>query len=172
MANNGAYAERERVRVCSLDFVPITHEEAWDRYLWGVGDLATDYRVYEDADKLVMVDRFPDTTDPLYGWACEVYTDGFAGDGYGTTAAQAVAGALVDSVGADTLDGLDPRERNAEDATNILAAAAYLFATGRDVVSERTVGNDVLETWDALLGAARAYVRAHGAAHGIEWLDF
>lgn len=160
-----------RIEACSLDFVPITHEEAWDRYLWGVGDLATDYHVHEDANKLVLFDRFHDSTDPLYGWACEVYTNGFAGDGYGTTAAQAVAGALVDSVGADTLDGLDPRERNTEDATNILAATAYAFATGRDVLGEQQTP-DVLETWDALLGAARAYVRAHGAANGIEWFDF
>lgn len=171
MTTNDVYADRKRVNVCSLDFVPITHEEAWSMYLWGVGECAADYHVHEDAGKLVLFDRFPDSTDPLYGWACEVYTHGFAGDGYGATVAQAVARALVDSVGTDTLETLDPRERNAEDATNILAAAAYAFATGRDVLGEKQTP-DVLETWDALLGAARAYVRAHGPAHGVEWYVF
>ena len=161
----------ERVNVCSLGFKPISHEEAWSAYLWGCGECATDYHVYEDANKLVLVDRFPDSTDPLYGWACEVYTHGLAGAGYGPTFEDAVARALVDSVAVDTLEGLEECERNAEDATNLLAAAAYELATGRGLLQEDRTP-EVLATYDALAGAARSHVRDHGRAYGIEWEEF
>lgn len=161
----------DTTRVCSLDFTPITHDEAWSAYLWGCGECATDYHVYEDATKLVLVDRFPDSADPLYGWACEVYVNGLAGEGYGPTFGDAVARALVDSVAVDTLERLEECERNAEDATNLLAAAAYELATWRDILSEEQTP-DVLETWDALLGAAREHVKAHGSSYDIEWEEF
>ena len=163
----------DTTRVCSLDFTSITHDEAWTTYLWGCGESATEYHVYEDATKLVLVDRFPDSTDPLYGWACEVYLTGygFAGDGYGPTFEDAVSRALVDAVAVGTLEGLEECERNAEDATNLLAAAAYELATGRDVLTEQQTP-DVLGTWDALLGAAREHVKAHGSSYGIEWEEF
>lgn len=167
--------ENKSVSVCGLEFEPITASKAWNTYLWGVGDLATDYHVYEDSRILVLVDRFTDTSDCSLEWACEVYKDGFMGDGYGRTFEDAVANALVDSVGYTTLKELDARERNSEDATNILASNAYTLSTGSDILGDFESMHrryEALKVLNSLLFSSRQFIKEHGPAYGIEWAEF
>lgn len=167
--------ENKSVSACGLEFEPITASKAWSTYLWGVGDLATDYHVYDDGRILVLVDRFIDTSDVSLEWACEVYEDGFMGDGYGRTFEEAVANALVDSVGYTTLKELDDKERNCEDAMNILTSNAYTLSTGSDILGDFEDMHrryEALKVWDSLLSSSRRFIKENGHSYGIEWAEF
>lgn len=143
----------------------MTAEECWDAYGWGSeakpGSTVYHYLVNY---KEMFVDEL---ADPSYGgaYACEMFdSDGdMVGQWFADTVDDAIRGAFVESVGYDAMAEVD----NCEDAVNCTAREAYVALFGECPIFEMDV-----EQYDALLGAARAYVKSHAKWHGYEWEEF
>ena len=81
------------------------------------------------------------------------------------TAESALAAAIVDCVGIDVLR----EEDNCEDASNVIAREAYVFAYGDASMAEMLADRENVN-W--LMGAACEFVKEHGKHYGIEWEEY
>lgn len=101
-------------------------------------------------------------------WCCEIESaeDGdLEAQGFGETAEQALASAIVECVGFDILR--DGEEDNCEDASNVITREAYVFAYGDVPYCEMD-----REAVNWLMGAACEFVKANGGHYGIEWEEY
>lgn len=143
----------------------MTAEECWDAYGWG-SEAKPNSTVYHYLveGKEVFVDEMADET---YGGAygCEIFDEegDMVGQWFDDTVEGSIRGAFVEYVGYDAMAEVD----NCEDAVNCVARDAYVAMFGDCPMCEMDV-----EQVDALLGAARAYVKAKCSWHGFEWEEF
>lgn len=146
----------------------MTRKEAMMDYDWGY-DIAKDSMVYrwESEDNIIMMGIDTDGT-----WCCEIegFEDAVArklwnliGSGWGDTAEQALAMAVMEIIGNDVLRVED----NCEDASNVAAREAYVYIFGEVPYCEMEA-----DKVDWLMGAACEYVKENGHYYGIEWEEY
>lgn len=103
-------------------------------------------------------------------WCCEIenISEGdMIGQGFGYTPEQALAAAIVDCVGIGVLR--DGEEDNCEDASNVIAREAYVFAFGDIPMAEMFAD---IENVNWLMGAACEFVKKNGEHFGIKWEEY
>lgn len=145
----------------------ISRENALEWYDWGADVMAgSPILVSDTADNKVFIAKINEGE-----WCCEIEGweeyDGLnwnmLGQGFGETAEEALAAAIVECVGYDVLR----EEDNCEDASNVIARQAYVFAYGDTPYCMMDIAN---VNW--LMGAACNFVKANGKQFGIEWEEF
>ena len=141
----------------------LTAEQVWNEIDPNYS-IEHDSIVYRSAtsEHVVMISK-PVGSD---GWCCEIESvedDDLIGQGFGATAEDALAAAIVDCVGADVMR----EEDNCEDASNCIAREAYVFAYGDVPMFEMDA-----RIVDWLMGAACEYVKKNGERYGIEWEEY
>ena len=148
----------------------ITKEEAINEYGWGY-DIADDSPVFVNTapDNNIFIGRCydGDWCCEIEGW--EVYQDekcwNMIGQGFGKTAEEALAEAIIECVGYDVLR----EEENCEDASNVITREAYVFTYG-DVPMFQVFAD--IENVNWLMGAACEFVKKNGERYGIEWEEY
>lgn len=146
------------------EFETMSAEDAYDRYDWAPENEDTTVYRYGFARDGEDCEVF--AAENLNGiWVSEVYQDGsVVGYGEGRNFAECVAYALVNVHGyADMKE-----EGNCEDAVNLCAYNAYFWFYGVDKVCDVSD----IESLDALLGAARRFVRENIDTVDYEWREY
>ena len=158
------------------EYEKLTAEQVWAEIdpNYGIDAGSTVYRFASD-ENTVMISK------TYYGlasdeWCCEIEgweeyqgekSWNMIGQGFGFTAEEALANAIIDCVGIEVLR--DGEEDNCEDASNVITRDAYVFAFG-DVSMVEMLAD--IENVNLLMGAACEFVKKNGEHYGIEWEEY
>lgn len=138
----------------------LTAEQVWNEIdpNYSIEADSTVYRS-NDSEHTVMISQMVGTNE----WTCEIEGNDVDAQGFGETAEEALAAAIIECVGYDVLR----EEDNCEDASNVITREAYVFAYGEVPYCEMDIEN---VNW--LMGAACEFVKKNGGHFGIEWEEY